>query len=68
MNVCLKVDCNYCSIIAGNNFVYFLLMTVARALGVLNFTPLNGKPIRIMFSYLDPAIRKSWAGNIFIKV
>ncbi|KAA8547123.1 hypothetical protein F0562_003547 [Nyssa sinensis] len=39
----------------------------ARALDVLNFTPLNGKPIRIMFSYRDPSIRKSGTGNIFIK-
>ncbi|KAJ0096603.1 hypothetical protein Patl1_28645 [Pistacia atlantica] len=39
----------------------------ARALDVLNFTPLNGKPIRIMYSYRDPTIRKSGSGNIFIK-
>ncbi|KAG7989970.1 hypothetical protein I3843_02G002600 [Carya illinoinensis] len=39
----------------------------ARALDALNFTPLNGKPIRIMYSYRDPSIRKSGAGNIFIK-
>ncbi|PIA56557.1 hypothetical protein AQUCO_00700715v1 [Aquilegia coerulea] len=39
----------------------------ARALDVLNFTPLNGKPIRIMYSHRDPSIRKSGAANIFIK-
>ncbi|XP_024029005.1 polyadenylate-binding protein 2 isoform X1 [Morus notabilis] len=39
----------------------------ARALDMLNFTPLNGKPIRIMYSHRDPSIRKSGAGNIFIK-
>ncbi|KAI4298478.1 hypothetical protein L6164_032032 [Bauhinia variegata] len=39
----------------------------ARALDVLNFTPLNGKHIRIMYSHRDPSIRKSGAGNIFIK-
>ncbi|XVF61210.1 hypothetical protein PTKIN_Ptkin08bG0111900 [Pterospermum kingtungense] len=39
----------------------------ARALDVLNFTPLNGKPIRIMYSNRDPTVRKSGAGNIFIK-
>ncbi|KAF5752886.1 hypothetical protein HS088_TW01G00804 [Tripterygium wilfordii] len=39
----------------------------ARALDALNFTPVNGKMIRIMYSYRDPTIRKSGAGNIFIK-
>ncbi|KAE8723750.1 Polyadenylate-binding protein 8 [Hibiscus syriacus] len=39
----------------------------ARALDLLNFTLLNGKPIRIMYSNRDPSIRKSGAGNIFIK-
>ncbi|KAI3448122.1 hypothetical protein Pfo_004787 [Paulownia fortunei] len=38
-----------------------------RALMELNFTPLNGKPIRIMYSHRDPSVRKSGAGNIFIK-
>ncbi|OWM89497.1 polyadenylate-binding protein 8-like [Punica granatum] len=39
----------------------------ARALKMLNYTPINGKPIRIMYSQCDPSIRKSSAGNIFIK-
>ncbi|KAJ4716283.1 Polyadenylate-binding protein [Melia azedarach] len=39
----------------------------ARALDVLNFTPLNEKTIRIMYSHRDPSLRKSGAGNIFIK-
>ncbi|KAJ9674359.1 hypothetical protein PVL29_023734 [Vitis rotundifolia] len=39
----------------------------ARALDLLNFTPLNGKPIRIMYSHRDPSIRKSGTANIFIK-
>ncbi|XP_020265582.1 polyadenylate-binding protein 8-like [Asparagus officinalis] len=42
-------------------------MDAARALDMLNFTPLNGKPIRIMYSNRDPSTRKSGAANIFIK-
>uniref|UniRef100_A0A0D6QUW5 Polyadenylate-binding protein n=1 Tax=Araucaria cunninghamii TaxID=56994 RepID=A0A0D6QUW5_ARACU len=38
-----------------------------KALEQLNFTALNGKPIRIMYSHRDPSIRKSGAANIFIK-
>ncbi|CAI0424677.1 unnamed protein product [Linum tenue] len=39
----------------------------ARALDLLNFTPLNNKSIRIMYSHRDPSLRKSGAGNIYIK-
>ena len=39
-----------------------------RAMDVLNFTPINGKSIRIMYSHRDPSIRKSGTANIFIKV
>ncbi|WCJ43281.1 Polyadenylate-binding protein 5 [Euphorbia peplus] len=39
----------------------------ANAMEALNFTPLNGKPVRIMFSYRDPSIRKSGYANVFIK-
>ncbi|KAL0392081.1 UNVERIFIED_CONTAM: Polyadenylate-binding protein 8 [Sesamum radiatum] len=39
----------------------------ARALEVLNFTPLNNKSIRVMYSHRDPSIRKSGTANIFIK-
>lgn len=39
----------------------------ARAVDVLNFTAVNGKAIRIMYSHRDPSIRKSGTANIFIK-
>ncbi|KAJ9166859.1 hypothetical protein P3X46_021555 [Hevea brasiliensis] len=39
----------------------------ANAMEALNSTPLNGKPIRIMFSHRDPSIRKSGYANVFIK-
>lgn len=39
----------------------------ARAMDLLNFTPLNGKTIRVMYSHRDPSIRKSGSANIFIK-
>ncbi|KAF5444899.1 hypothetical protein F2P56_033991 [Juglans regia] len=39
----------------------------ARALNVLNFTPVNNKPIRVMYSQRDPSVRKSGTANIFIK-
>lgn len=38
-----------------------------RALDTLNFKLLNGKPMHIMWSQPDSALRKSVVGNVFIK-
>jgi len=38
-----------------------------RALETLNYHQIKGKPIRIMWSHRDPSLRKSGAGNVFIK-
>ncbi|XP_076949106.1 polyadenylate-binding protein 2-like [Bidens hawaiensis] len=46
---------------------YVNAQDAARAIEVLNFTPLNGKSIRISYSVRDPSVRKSGSGNIFIK-
>ncbi|XP_043944915.1 embryonic polyadenylate-binding protein-like [Protopterus annectens] len=38
-----------------------------RALDTMNFEVIKGRPIRIMWSQRDPALRKSGVGNVFIK-
>jgi polyadenylate-binding protein len=38
-----------------------------RALDTMNFDALRGRPLRIMWSQRDPALRKSGVGNVFIK-
>ncbi|KAJ1697744.1 hypothetical protein LUZ63_006256 [Rhynchospora breviuscula] len=39
----------------------------AKALEYLNFTPINGKPIRVMHSNRDPSSRQISEANLFVK-
>jgi len=46
---------------------YHSLADAERALDVLNYNELKGRPMRIMWSQRDPSLRKTGNGNIFIK-
>ena len=45
----------------------FVLSPAERAMDALNYQPLAGRPMRIMWSHRDPAGRRSGVGNVFIK-
>jgi polyadenylate-binding protein len=52
----------------GYSYVNFHnVVDAERALDTLNYTQIKGKACRIMWKHRDPSIRKSGAGNIFIK-
>jgi polyadenylate-binding protein len=52
----------------GYSYVNFhSVVDAERALDTLNYTGIKGKACRIMWKHRDPSIRKSGAGNIFIK-
>lgn len=59
--LCVFITCRMCR-------DFLSLIAAARAMEVLNFTPVNSKSIRIMHSHRDPSLRKSGTANIFIKV
>ncbi|EUD69095.1 hypothetical protein C922_00787 [Plasmodium inui San Antonio 1] len=46
---------------------YHNLADAERALDTLNYTNIKGHPARLMWSHRDPSLRKSGAGNIFVK-
>ncbi|CAH2076921.1 unnamed protein product [Thlaspi arvense] len=52
-----------------NLMILYVVLSVAaaRAIQELNYIPLYGKPIRVLYSHRDPSVRRSGAGNIFIK-
>ncbi|KAM3571082.1 hypothetical protein VYU27_006882 [Nannochloropsis oceanica] len=46
---------------------FYDTMDAERAIDVLNFQPINGRPCRVMWVQRDPYLRKTGVGNIVIK-
>merc|ERR1719327_769772 len=46
---------------------YHNVSDAERALDTLNYSQIKGRSCRIMWSHRDPAMRKSGAGNIYVK-
>ena len=42
-------------------------VSAERALDTMNYELIKGRPMRLMWSQRDPALRKSGVGNVFIK-
>eukprot|EP00747_Dinoflagellata_sp_TGD_P124263 gnl/TRDRNA2_/TRDRNA2_173959_c2_seq34.p1 gnl/TRDRNA2_/TRDRNA2_173959_c2~~gnl/TRDRNA2_/TRDRNA2_173959_c2_seq34.p1 ORF type:complete len:667 (-),score=181.99 gnl/TRDRNA2_/TRDRNA2_173959_c2_seq34:80-1993(-) len=52
----------------GYSYVnYHSVSDAERALDTLNYTNIKGRSCRIMWSQRDPSLRKSGAGNVFVK-
>ncbi|CAJ1973410.1 unnamed protein product [Sphenostylis stenocarpa] len=59
---------NFSNVQDGLIFAFFVALLAAKALNELNFSVLEGKPIRVMYSNRDPTLRRTGAANLFIKV
>lgn len=50
-----------------SQFVHVRLVSAERCREALNYGMIKGRPMRIMWSQRDPALRRSGVGNVFIK-